>query len=85
MMRFIRYTNAHAIRTLESVHFTFFTTFSIFLVKYRQERHKRRQGCFYYTSIDIAALVSIIITTTTQQLFSLLKCTVHEREREALS
>jgi len=52
---------------------------SIFLVKYRHERHKRRQGCFYYASTDMISLTSII---TTQQLFSPLKSTVRERQKE---
>ncbi len=77
-MRFMWYSNVYAIRTLESIHFTF----SLHLVYFtRQERHKRRQGCFYYASTDMAALTSII-TLTTQQLFSPLKSTVREREKE---
>ena len=74
----MRFIAAYVIRILESIHFTFFTTFCIFLVKYRQERHNHRQGCFYYVSTDRVALASI----TNEQLFSPLKSTVPERDRE---
>lgn len=51
---------------LNLVHFTFsLHLVYVFLVKHRQERHKRRQGCFYYASTDMVALTSIITIPTT--------------------